>query len=419
MRDLVCAPPQSGGMWIHGARCSFGPREALHASIEVADTLVTSIGIHSHVTPQAGSVSNQIDLSGFLLMPGLINAHDHLQFALFPRLGNALHLNYIDWGEDIHRTSHEVIARHRSVPKSVRLWWGGIRNVLCGVTTACHHDPLWPEMKRGDFPVRVVPNYGWAHSLAHGGDLRAARFATPAESAFIVHACEGTDDRARNEIIELEQLGLLDEAAVLVHGLALDEQGVAIMRKHRSSLIVCPSSNEFLFGKLPDMKLLGQIDSIALGNDSPLTAVGDLLDEIRFAARACNITAVAIYHMVTQAPATILRLREARGAITVAGAADLIAVRDTGLDPADRLTTMSMRDVEFVMIGGQVRLASEGIWERLPSESREGLRPLSIDGTVRWLRAPVDMLLRKAEDVLGVGQVRLGGRAISIPVHAV
>ncbi len=167
--------------------------------------------------------------------------------------------------------------------------------------------------------MRVVPNYGWAHSLAHGGDLRAARFATPAESAFIVHACEGTDDRARNEIIELEQLGLLDEAAVLVHGLALDEQGVAIMRKHRSSLIVCPSSNEFLFGKLPDMKLLGQIDSIALGNDSPLTAVGDLLDEIRFAARACNITAVTIYHMVTQAPATILRLREARGAITVAG----------------------------------------------------------------------------------------------------
>ncbi len=78
-----------------------------------------------------------------------------------------------------------------------------------------------------------------------------------------------------------------------------------------------------------------------------------------------------------------------------------------------------MRDVEFVMIGGQIQLASEGIWERLPSESREGLRPLSIDGTVRWLRAPVDMLLRKAEDVLGVGQVQLGGRSISIPVHAV
>ena len=150
--------------------------------------------------PITRSTCPEIDLSGFLIMPGLINAHDHLEFALYPRLADPPYRNYIDWGTDIHNKFPETIAKHRAVPKDVRLWWGGIRNLLCGVTTVSHHNPLWPELQREDFPVRVVQRYGWGHSLALGGDLRAARSATPEGHAFIVHACEGVDDEAREEL---------------------------------------------------------------------------------------------------------------------------------------------------------------------------------------------------------------------------
>ncbi len=69
------------------------------------------------------------------------------------------------------------------------------------------------------------------------------------------------------------------------------------------------------------------------------------------------------------------------------------------------------------MIAGRVHLASEAAFERLPfSESRD-LEPLWIDGTVRWLRAPVKALLRSAEAVLGVGEVRLGGKPVRIPEY--
>jgi hypothetical protein len=402
-------------MIIYGGRCAIGPQESAYASIQITGDRITRILRDPSLLPPAVSGCQTIDLDGFLIMPGLINAHDHLEFALFPRLANPPYQNYIDWGTDIHNKFPDVIAKHRGVPKDLRLWWGGIRNLLCGVTTVSHHNPLWPELQREDFPVRVVKKYGWGHSLVLGGDLRVARSATPKGGAFIVHACEGVDDASQKELWELDRLELLDDRAVLVHGLAIDREGIALMQERRASLIVCPSSNNFLFGKLPDMSVLSQIDNVSLGNDSPLTAEGDLLDEIRFAIRFCNIPPRVAYRMVTRAPATILRLTNAEGSIEVSGVGDLIAVRDTNRDAVDRLHNLSMIDIEFVIIGGRVQLSSEAILKRLPLQAKLGLEPLCIDGTIRWLRAPVKELLKKTEEFLGKGEVRLSGRAVRIP----
>lgn len=399
---------------IDGARCALGAEETIQAPVEVSAGRITRIGDRTDFFP-----SSRIDLSGFLLMPGLINAHDHLQFSLFPRLGNPPYQNYIEWGEDIHSAFAEVIALHKAIPKDVRLWWGGIRNLLCGVTTVCHHDPLWPELRRSDFPVQVLQQYGWAHSPALGGDLRAARAATPAGSPFILHACEGVDDTAREELWRLDHSGLLDANTILVHALALDHEGAALLQERKTSVILCPSSNQFLYGKTPRISFLSGIDNLALGNDSPLSAMGDLLDEARFATQVCNLTPQAVYRMVTEAPATILRLNSAEGSITESGAADLIAVRDTGDSPADRLQTLWAADVEFVMIRGRIQLASKGILERLPASMKGGLEPLSIDGTTRWLRAPMADLMREVEKVLGQKNAHMGGKPVCISEAAV
>jgi len=349
-----------------------------------------------------------------LLLPGLINAHDHLQYALHPRLGHPPYRNYVDWGDDIHATLQSLISHHNSIPRDVRLWWGGIRNLLCGVTTVCHHDPFWPPLDAEDYPINVLRDYRWAHSVALSPGIHEAWSGTQGHCAFFIHACEGTDELARKELAELEKLGMLDARTVIVHGLALDRPGIALLQMRQASLIICPSSNQFLYDRLPDMKQLSAIDKIAIGNDSPLTAAGDLLDEVRFAIETASISTEKAYRMITDLAAAILRLPNGEGHIGESACADLIAVRDNGALPHERLLNLSWRDIEFVMVAGKVQLASEDVWRFLPHRIRQGMEPLWIDGSIRWLRAPVRYLMQKAEAVLGVGMVRLGQRVVQL-----
>lgn len=400
---------------IHGAQYANGPHDCVDGSIHITDGRIDRFLKFTRSSLAAEPDCMEIDLSEFLIIPGLINAHDHLDFSLFPRLADPPHRNYIDWGESIHRRFPDVIKKYRGIRKDLRLWWGGIRNLLCGVTTVGHHNPLWPELQRSDFPVKVVQQYGWAHSLALGGDLRAAHTSTHKGRPFIVHACEGVDELARGELRRLDQLGLLDTTTVLVHGLAIDAAGLQVVRDRGVSLIVCPSSNNFLFGETPNMDLLDGLANVALGSDSPLTAAGDLLDEVQFAIHSCGVAPCAAYRMVTTAPASILRLGGGEGAIRVSGVGDLVAIRNTGQGVADRLRTLSMMDVELVMVDGAVQLCSESILARLPFPVSQGLEPLWIDGIIRWLRAPVKKLLRQVEEELGAGEMRLGSRHVRIP----
>lgn len=406
-------------MSLRGGRCALGPEEFQTATLDVAKgkiRLLASDLLRSRL-PSA-ETQPQIDLSGYLLLPGLINAHDHLEFSLFPRLATRLYDSAAEWAEDIHAGFSELISLHRRVPLGVRLWWGGLRNLLCGVTTVCHHNPLSAELETEGFPVRVIQRYGWAHSIKFGGDLRAVRAATPKDAPFIVHACEGIGMDARAELDHLEAFGVLDDCTVLVHGLALSKKDAEFLQSRGVSLILCPSSNRFLFGKVPDRDILHSFSGSALGSDSPLTGCGDLLDEIRFASTLCGIASQRLYSMVTDTPAAILRLRNGEGSIKASARADLIAIRDTGRSPAEALSTLSASDVELVLRDGRVQLASEEMLVRLPSAARDGLEPLFVGGFTRWLRAPVKHLLEEAEKILGEGEVKLGGRFVAAARHS-
>jgi hypothetical protein len=74
-----------------------------------------------------------------------------------------------------------------------------------------------------------------------------------------------------------------------------------------------------------------------------------------------------------------------------------------------------MNDIELAIVGGRIQLASDAVRRRLSPSLQTTLHPLHIDATLRWLRAPARQLLQEAENILGSGQVRLGGRLLTVP----
>jgi SAM-dependent methyltransferase len=398
---------------LRGARFALGPSDSFLGETRLSNSCIQQLSTQERAIPAPNSSHSSIDLNGFLVLPGLINAHDHLEFALFPRLGKGGYKNFIEWADDIHHRAAAPIAEHRRVPREVRLWWGGIRNLLCGVTSVCHHNPFEPDVFTDEFIVRVLRNYGWAHSLPLDPGAPVKKNETPEGQPFFIHLAEGVDEQCAREICALHRAGGLDQNTVIIHGLGLGHKGTQLLLSTGAGLIWCPSSNLFLFGKtLSPQEILG-LPNVAIGSDSPLTAQGDLLDEVHCASQLLQSPADVLYEYVTRRPANLLHLRNGEGKLRVDGLADLIAVRDTGLSPAETLLTLSHRDVELVLLGGRVQLASVELMRRLPAASREGLQPLAMEGIVRWIRAPIHRIFEETRACLAE-DIYLGGKRVDI-----
>src|SRR5579862_1279089 len=211
-------------MILRGGRVALGPGRAARLDVTIRGARIAALG-------RAGK---GIDVSGYLILPGLINAHDHLAFNLFPLLGRPPYRNATEWARDIYRPDESPVREHRSVPRDVRLAWGALKNLISGVTTVAHHDPDPPSLTR-NLPVRVA-KAGWAHSVEFTPDLSRRFRAAPRNRAFILHAGEGTDASAREEIFALDEMGVLDERVAIVHGVAFDNGGLKLIKRRGASL---------------------------------------------------------------------------------------------------------------------------------------------------------------------------------------
>ena len=322
--------------------------------------------------PDRGDVV--VDLDGAFVLPGLMNAHDHLELNHYgPLKCKERYENASDWVDDIRPRlqSDPSIRMNRAHPLGSRLFIGGLKNLLAGVTTVAHHNPAYRELSWSS-PVRVLRKYGWAHSFGlerqpvgargePGGDISARYQATSSDAPFIVHVAEGVDTAAAAEIDRLDALGCLRENTLLVHGVAMTALEWRRVVARGAGLVWCPASNQFLFGRtVPVRQFLDDSDRaaahICLGSDSRVTGARDLLEELRVAASLAPVTSDELLRMVTTAPAAMLRVAGV-GRLAPGARADLLVIPPKRTDAASALLETSRSGVSLVMIDGRPMVA--------------------------------------------------------------
>jgi cytosine/adenosine deaminase-related metal-dependent hydrolase len=391
---------------IQGARIALDAATSVKMDLWIENGLVSSVPVSSK--DSAAPRGPSLDLTGHLVLPGLINAHDHLELNLFPRLGRGPYANATAWAEDIYHPRKPPVEQQLRVPKELRLRWGGIKNLLAGVTTVAQHNPPHPACFDDSFPVRVLKRYGWAHSLRFSPDWRSRLAATSPDCPFILHAGEGTDTSARQEITMLASAGALERSTVLVHAVAMSEPDIPLLSRG-GSIVWCPTSNLFTLGRTISRAVLNSpAIPIALGTDSAMSADGDLLDELRVAQH--TVSAERLYRMVTSVPAAMLKLPTGFGMISNGGPADLLVVRDIDQTPA---RTLLENNPELVMVGGRIRLLSDRLAQSLGLGHLNSPHSLRVEGRGRYyVSGDIPSLLAATEGVLA-GAVRLAGKAVA------
>jgi hypothetical protein len=338
---------------------------------------------NGRIVSQKPNHALEVDLSGYTLFPGLVNAHDHLELNHFPRTKfREVYDNAHQWGEDVNaRLNDEPFKSRRSYPLWDKVFIGGLKNLLCGATTVVHHGPKHKPMYRKDFPVRVLKNYGWAHSLHFSSEEEIVKSyqSTPKNWPWFIHLAEGTDDIAASEYQRLKKLGCIGINTVPVHcvGLTLDDvmESHNITEGHRGHyghgsqmpFVWCPTTNIYLLGKTGHPRM-GWNTQYMLGSDSRLTADGDLLDELRFASKECS--ADYIFTFVFAVIKTEYRwqddLKSKVEQLRSEDCADFIALPNSSNVSWD-LCHSSRKDLSLVMRDGMPQIGAPELMAKFPN----------------------------------------------------
>ena len=382
------------------------------AAIAVTDGRIAALGPAKELRERFAP-AEPLDLSGCLVLPGLVNTHTHAAMTLFRGLCDdaplSVWLSEHIWPAEA-KLSAEAVRLGTRLACAEMLASGttcfldaylfvdavadaaeasGMRAVLCqGVfeianagfktvdaafaSAAALADRLagHDRLRAAIFPHAVYTCSG--KTLA-----RCAAFARERDVLLSTHACETAkenDDCAKANgarvIPYLHDLGLLGPKTLLAHGVALDAADIALLAQTGTAVAHCPKSNMKLASGIAPVAALGRAGvTVALGTDGAASNNAlNIFSEMTTAAPLQKVAsgdptqleAQAALDMATRNGAHALSWPQL-GHLAVGGPADLCALDmrrpqlAPGLDPvSDCVYAANGGEVCCTMVAGKV-----------------------------------------------------------------
>lgn len=195
------------------------------------------------------------------------------------------------------------------------------------------------------------------------------------------HAAMGAYDQGRRFVERLAALGLLGEDLLIVHGAALGDHELALLRDHGASISVTPETELQMGMGFPVARraLLAGVQT-SLGIDIVSNFAGDMFAQMRLALQALRAVAndetqragraprripwraEEVLRLATMGGAAAAGLGQRTGSLEPGKLADLIVVRTDSIrmtpavDPVGAIVLYaSPADVDTVVVGGVVR----------------------------------------------------------------
>ncbi len=358
----------------------------------------------------------ELDLSGYLLMPGLVNTHAHAGMSLFRGVADDLPLKI--WLEEKIFPLENVFLNPESVYLGTLL---SVVEMLKSGTTcfcdgyffedraakACVKAGIRAVLGQGilDFPTPDAPNQSASRARAEAfisdfpsrnGRIRPSLFChapytcSPETLKRTKELCRGNKilfqthlSETKEEVsaimkqydlrpaMHLDALGVLDEFTLCAHAIWLSEEEVRLIADRGASIAHCPESAMKLgSGTAPVLELDSLGVKIGLGTDGCASNNDlDLFSEAGFAARlhkvfrkdALACPAKMALRMATSGAAAAIGLHDEIGSIEAGKKADLVALdlRQPHLsplyDPISHIVYAARgADVSFVWVDGRL-----------------------------------------------------------------
>jgi len=326
------------------------------AAILVDQGIIREVGTYGDLAPSHSG--NIIDLGDAFVVPGLVNAHSHLELAHL-RGKCPSGQGFVPWVEDLLKQPifdldpRALDGAARELKRTGTCLVGDIATrfakemagmleasglffvVFCeaiGETT-----PKKTFIPSGEFEAGVISVAGHSLYTTHVDVLRAAKAETTEKRLpFSLHLAEHDDEvaimagapsafldllQARGRLLDFQppgrrpvqqaaDLGLLDEATLAVHCVKVTDQDIETVRQSGATVCLCPRSNEFIgVGRAPWEKWVASGTPVCLGTDSLASNHDlDLWNEAAYFKEHFNgeLTLDGLLAMMTRTPANIM-----------------------------------------------------------------------------------------------------------------